>query len=204
MFVDKPGALALPQRHQSHLGRGGRHLPQPVTTREEAKLIQVDAFLAHHDLDHAVQLAQGAGVRHQQTPPHIGLISSSQTLTCTTLAATGTGGLAPGSAAGSGCFAGQSTSPAYCARRYPVAGTTHFLMVPRPVQIPLALPGTVHMRGQVNRADNARVQVGGQIRADPRRRRRDSRLGSPSRSPNISCATVCGLSAHGDNGTCRI
>ena len=32
--------------------------------------------------------------------------------------------------AGSCCFAGRGTGPAYRGRLYPVAGTTHFLMVP--------------------------------------------------------------------------
>ena len=36
----------------------------------------------------------------------------------------------PGSMAGSGCFAGLGTGPAYRGRRHRAAGITHFLMVP--------------------------------------------------------------------------
>ena len=40
------------------------------TTPAQAELIQVDALPPHRDLDHAVQLAQDAGVRHLQATPH--------------------------------------------------------------------------------------------------------------------------------------
>ncbi len=60
----------------------------------------------------------------------MGLIPSSQTLTCTTPAASATGGAASGPAAGFGCFEGRGTSQPYRACPYAVAGTTHFLMVP--------------------------------------------------------------------------
>ena len=72
-----------------------------------------------------VQVSGTSNRRHT-----IGLIPNSHTLNCTEPTASGLGDLVPGSAAGSGCFAGRGTRPAYRGRPYPVAGTTHFLMVP--------------------------------------------------------------------------
>ena len=67
----------------------------------------------------------------QRRQGDIGLIPRSHILTWTTPAASGLGGLAPGSATGLGCFAGRGTGPTYRARLHPVAGTTHFPMVPK-------------------------------------------------------------------------
>lgn len=60
----------------------------------------------------------------------IGLIPSSQTLTCMRPAAAATDGAASGSAAGFGGVDGRGTVQPYRARHYAVAGNTHFLMVP--------------------------------------------------------------------------
>jgi len=60
----------------------------------------------------------------------IGMIPSSQTLTCTTLATATMGGAASGSASGLGCFEGRDTSQPCRACTDSVAGTTRFLMVP--------------------------------------------------------------------------
>lgn len=71
---------------------------------------------------------QALGIRTRRHT--IGLIPSSHTLTWITPAVSGSGGLASGSTAGSGCFAGRGTAPAYRGRAYLVAGIPHFLIVP--------------------------------------------------------------------------
>ena len=71
-----------------------------------------------------VQVSSTSNRRHT-----IGLIPSSQTLTCTTPTASGTGGAGSASALAFDCFEGLGTSQTYRARPYAVAGTTHFLLV---------------------------------------------------------------------------
>ena len=73
-----------------------------------------------------VQASSTSNRRHT-----IGLIPSSQTLTCTTPIASGTGDAGSASALAFDCFEGLGTSQTYRARPYAVASTTHFLMVPK-------------------------------------------------------------------------
>src|SRR4051794_8026458 len=70
VLVCEPGVAPQFQRRQRHVRRGPRQLPRSVAPGTKAELIKMDAFPPHHDLNDAVQLAQGADVRHQQAPPY--------------------------------------------------------------------------------------------------------------------------------------
>ena len=70
VLIDEPRALAQPQGCQRHVGRRGRQLPGAIAHGTKAELEKVDAFPPHRDLDHAVQLAQREGRRHQHAPPY--------------------------------------------------------------------------------------------------------------------------------------
>lgn len=74
---------------------------------------------------HKVQVSAGKSRRRYT----IGLILSSQTLTCITPATSAAGDAASGSATGFGCFGLRGICRSYRARPYAVAGTTHFLIV---------------------------------------------------------------------------
>lgn len=71
----------------------------PVAAGTQAELIKVDALPPHCDLKDAVQLAQGADGGTSKRRHTIGLIPSSQTLTCTAPAVSGMGGMAAESTA---------------------------------------------------------------------------------------------------------
>ena len=60
VLVDEPGTLSELQRRKGHVRRGRRQFPRAVTGGAKVELIEVDAFPTHRDLEHAVQLAQGA------------------------------------------------------------------------------------------------------------------------------------------------
>src|SRR3954471_21318783 len=70
VLVDEPGSLAQLQCRKRHLGRSGGEFPRAVARGTETELIEVNALPPHRDLDGAVQLAQGAGVRDQHPPPY--------------------------------------------------------------------------------------------------------------------------------------
>jgi len=110
--------------------RGGRHLPRPVTAerRQNGYRWMPSQPIATWIMPCSSRKVQVSGTRRRRHT--MGLIPSSQTLTCTTPAASATGGAASGPAAGFGCFERRGTSQPYRACPYAVAGITHFLMVP--------------------------------------------------------------------------
>src|SRR4051794_6666867 len=70
VLVGEPCPFAQLQCRKRHLRRSGGEFPRTIARSTEAELIEVDALPPHPDLDHAVQLAQGAGVRDQHPPPY--------------------------------------------------------------------------------------------------------------------------------------
>ena len=70
VLVGEPCPFAQLQCRKRHLGRSGGEFPRAVARGTQAELIEVDALPPHRDLDGAVQLAQGAGVRYQHPPPY--------------------------------------------------------------------------------------------------------------------------------------
>ena len=82
IFVGETGSLAKAQAFQRRLWRSSGNLPGTVPNRTQAELKKVDAFPAHRDLDHAMQLAKRNGRRHVHPAPYHRLNPNSQPLNC--------------------------------------------------------------------------------------------------------------------------